>query len=179
MVCLSAVADQATVAIDNARLFAQGGRRQAIEAHHRLASELHDSLSPAVFSMTIEIRATQLALESGESVDPTGAIGMRLARLGELAHGAQAELRSLIFEAGPKPCREEGPVAALRKHAAGLSARAGLPVAIEVPDIAADCPSTQRRSCTASAQKALSNVVQACRRTACPSPAVRRSQVAR
>ena len=60
------LAAQAGVAIENARLFAEAQQRLAMEAQYRHARELHDSISQALFSMNLETRAAQLALEQKE-----------------------------------------------------------------------------------------------------------------
>jgi signal transduction histidine kinase len=157
MVFLAAVADQAAVAVENARLFAESRERLALEARHRLARELHDSVSQAVFSMTLEARAAQLALEQ-QQLDPTGPVGVRLTRLRELAQGALAEMRALIFELRPGALNEEGLVAALRKHAGGVSARSGVIVDVDAP-VDVSLPAEVEEQLYRVGQEALSNVV--------------------
>jgi signal transduction histidine kinase len=126
------LAAQAGVAIENARLFAEAQQRLALEARHRLARELHDSVSQALFSMTLETRGAQLLLErSGLSAD--GPLGERLDNLRQLTQGALAEMRALIFELRPEALREEGLAAAIRKQAAGISARTEIAVEVRAP----------------------------------------------
>ena len=62
-----------------------------------------------------------------------GPLGRSVAELRELAQGALAEMRALIFELRPEALTEEGIVAALGKQAAALSARSGLPIAVDGP----------------------------------------------
>jgi PAS domain S-box-containing protein len=129
---LTAIADQTAVAVDNARLFAELGRKVALEERHRLARELHDSVSQALFSMTLHTRALELGLAELEA-DPGGRFARGLAELRELTQGALAEMRALIFHLRPGALHEEGLVAAVRKHAAAVAAREGLPIVVHGP----------------------------------------------
>jgi len=111
-------------------------RRQAAElasseerAH--LARELHDSVTQALFSMTLLSRSIELLLVKDPSQVPE-----RLEMLRELQHEALAEMRALIFELRPGNIEEHGLVTALRTHSASLSGRIGLPVVVDadLPD---------------------------------------------
>ena len=126
------LAAQAGVAIENVRLFAEVQQRLALEARHRLARELHDSVSQGLFSMTMETRAAQLLLERA-GLPADGPLGERLANLRQLTQGAQAEMRALIFELRPEALREEGLAAAIRKQAEGMSARTEIAVDLRLP----------------------------------------------
>jgi signal transduction histidine kinase len=68
----------------------------AIEERNRLARELHDSVSQTIFSIVLNTRASQLALER----DPTS-IRQRLMKLQALALDALEEMRSLIAQLRP------------------------------------------------------------------------------
>ena len=121
----TALADQATVAVTNARLAA------AIE-RSRLARELHDSVSQALFSMTMHARAAQLAMAKAD-LDERSPLGRSIVQLAELTRGALAEMRALIFELRPGALAEEGLVAALRKQGAALTAREQVAVIVQGP----------------------------------------------
>ena len=64
---LTAMAHQAAVAVENARLVAEVRGEAALDERHRLARELHDSACQHLFSMTLHIRAAAL--------DPAAATG--------------------------------------------------------------------------------------------------------
>jgi PAS domain S-box-containing protein len=151
------LAAQAGVAIENARLFADAQARLAAEERNRLARELHDSVSQALFSMTLQTRAAQLALERG-GLDPSGPLGSRLTRLRELTEGAHAEMRALIFELRPEAIREEGLIGAIRKHAGGIAARDDLPIEVEAPADHIKLPADVEEEMYRLAQEALGNV---------------------
>jgi signal transduction histidine kinase len=151
------LAAQAGVAIENARLFAEAQQRLALEARHRLARELHDSVSQALFSMTLETRGAQLLLErSGLSAD--GPLGERLRNLRELTQGALAEMRALIFELRPEALREEGLAAAIRKQAAGISARTEIAVEVRAPKRPIPLPGDVEEQVYRLVQEALANI---------------------
>jgi PAS domain S-box-containing protein len=152
------LAAQAGVAIENARLFAEAQDQLALQERHRLARELHDSVSQALFSLTLQTRATQLLLDK-EGLDPTGILGGPMAKLRELTDGALAEMRALIFELRPEALREEGLLAAVRKQAEGLSALEELAVVIEAPDDRITLPAQVEEQLYRLTQEALANIV--------------------
>ena len=99
----------------------------------RLARDLHDSVSQALFSMTMHARTAQLALARIPHADG-GPLARAVGQLRELTAGALAEMRALIFELRPDALAEEGLVAALARQAAAISAREQLPVTVQGPD---------------------------------------------
>jgi PAS domain S-box-containing protein len=126
---LTTMADQVAVAVDNVQLLSELEGKAALEERHRLARELHDSVSQALFSMSLHARAVQMATqESG--ADPDGPVAQGVAQLLELTQGALAEMRALIFQLRPEALHEEGLSAAVRKHAAAVAAREGLDVRV-------------------------------------------------
>ncbi len=104
----------------------------ALEERHRLARELHDSVSQALFSMTLHTRAVELAVER-EGGEPSGRVVRGLAELRNLTEGALAEMRASIFQLRPEALHEEGLAAAVEKHAAAVAAREGLHVVVRAP----------------------------------------------
>ena len=107
--------------------------RAAEEERRRIARELHDSISQALFSMSLQVRTASVALER-EGIDTRSPLARAIGELGRLTRGALAEIRALIFELRPEGLREEGLVAALRKHAAAVAARDGVPLEVDLPE---------------------------------------------
>jgi len=105
---------------------------QATE-RNRLARELHDSVSQALFSMTMHASTAQLALAKAGLAENSPA-ARAVARLRTLTTGALAEMRALIFELRPGALAEEGLVSALRRQAAAISAREEVQITIDGPD---------------------------------------------
>ena len=150
------LAAHAGVAIENARLFAEVEERLALEERTRLARELHDSVSQALFAMTLETGAAQRVLERA-GANPQ-LLGHRLARLRELTEGALAEMRALIFALRPEAIQEEGLVAAVHKHAKGIAAREDISITVEAPEERLPLPPEIDEQLYRLIQEALSNV---------------------
>jgi PAS domain S-box-containing protein len=129
----TALADQAAVAVTNARLTSQARQAAALLERTRLARELHDSVSQALFSMTMHARAAQLAM-ARSGMDEGTPLGRSVAQLAELTRGALAEMRALIFELRPGALAEEGLVGALRKQGAALTAREQIAITVDGPE---------------------------------------------
>lgn len=127
---LTAIADQAAVAVENARLFSEVQGKAALEERQRLARELHDSVSQAIFSISLHGRTAEALLGRGEHARLDETIG----HISSVAQAAMAEMRALIFELRPESLAAEGLVAALTKQAAALRARHGIQVLLELCD---------------------------------------------
>ena len=134
-------------------------RRQAADLasareRARLAQELHDSVTQALFSMTLTTRSVELLMER----DPAAARQM-LGELRELEREALAEMRALIFELRPANLEQDGLVQALRTHAAGIQGRVGLVVRVDCAVDDDRAPIEVETALYRIAQEALHNVV--------------------
>jgi PAS domain S-box-containing protein len=148
-----AFAQQAAVAIDIARLLEASRDRAALEERQRLARELHDSVSQALYGIALGARASLRALER----DPAGARAP-IEYVLSLAEAGLAEMRALIFELRPESLEQEGLVAALAKQAAAARSRFELGVDVsfgEEPDL----PLATKEALYRIAQEALHNTV--------------------
>jgi signal transduction histidine kinase len=143
-------------------LYAQAQEAAAAAERARLARELHDTVTQALFSMTMHAEAAQMALEravDSGAIRADGPLGRNLRHLRELSEGALAEMRALVFELRPGALQEEGLAAALRKHAAALSAREGVPIAVQAPEWRVQLDRSTEEQLYRLAQEALHNVV--------------------
>jgi PAS domain S-box-containing protein len=122
-----AIASQAAIAIENARLYRQAKLLAVMEERQRLARELHDSVSQALYSIAL---GTHTALTLLERENPVQA-AKPLEYVLSLADAALAEMRALIFELRPDALEKEGLVAALSRHAEAILARYHLEVETE------------------------------------------------
>lgn len=154
---LTAIADQAAVAVDNARLVRELESKVALEERHRLARDLHDSVRQALFSLSLRTRAVELALDVPDPDIPSALAG--LADLRGLARAALAEMRALIFQLRPDALHEEGLVSALRRHAAAVEGREDLRVLVAGPEDDLMLAETTESELFMVAQEALNNVV--------------------
>jgi signal transduction histidine kinase len=118
-----AFAQQAAVAVENAQLFEQARGRAALEERQRLARELHDSVSQALYGIALGARAALGAAKN----NPAG-LAEPLEYILGLSEAGLAEMRALIFELRPESLAEEGLVAALARQAAAAKARYELEV---------------------------------------------------
>jgi PAS domain S-box-containing protein len=149
----TALAQQAAVAIENARLYQRAQLAASLEERQRLARELHDSVSQALYGISLGARTARTLLER----DPARA-AEPLDYVGTLAEAGLAELRALIFELRPESLASEGLVAALEKQFAALHARHGIAVDADLclePDLRLDLKEVLYRV----GQEALHNTV--------------------
>jgi PAS domain S-box-containing protein len=156
---LKAIADQAAVAVENARLYHAAQQKAALEERQRLARELHDSVSQALYGIGLGARTARTLLD----IDPERA-GEPLDYVLQLAEAGLTEMRSLIFELRPESLEREGIVTALNRQAKALRARHGLTVDVTTcaePEASLDIKEAIYRI----AQEALHNVVKHARAT--------------
>lgn len=99
----------------------------AIAERQRLARELHDSVTQTLFSMTLIARAAMRQYAAA----PERA-GESLVQMAQMAQGALAEMRSLLFQLRPEAIAEAGLVEALKKFVAAVESRDALPVTLHV-----------------------------------------------
>jgi signal transduction histidine kinase len=118
-----AIANQAAVAIENARLYEQAREVAALEERQRLARELHDSVSQALYGIALGARTARTLLDRD-----AGQVATPLDYVLSLAETALAEMRALIFELLPDALESEGLVAALGKQMAAVRARYGIAI---------------------------------------------------
>jgi PAS domain S-box-containing protein len=132
----------------------QAAELAASEERSHLASELHDSVTQALFSMTLVTRTLELLLQK----DPTRA-AEQLDILRELQRDALAEMRSLVFELRPGSLEQDGLVPALRTHCAAVEGRVGLPVLLDADPFEERLPIELEEGIYRIAQEALHNIV--------------------
>lgn len=156
---LQILADQVAVAIENARLYAAGQRLAVSEERNRLARDLHDSVTQELFSMTMIAGALPVLMERNPA-----AARERLHRLHELARGALAEMRALLFALRPAALEDEGLVAAIQKHAAAFQHREGVAVQLHL-EVEDRLPHAVEEALYRVVQEALNNVAKHARAT--------------
>jgi PAS domain S-box-containing protein len=148
---LKIVADQAAAIAENARLFTDAQAHVTLEERQRLARELHDSVSQALFGIALGARTALEHLERNPE-----AARSPLDYVLQLAEAGLAEMRALIFELRPEALEQEGLVGALAKQATALRARHGITVN-EVFDAEPEVPIAVKEALFRIAQEALNN----------------------
>jgi signal transduction histidine kinase len=135
------------------RLYEQAQELASLQERQRLARELHDSVSQALYGIGLGAHTAQEALEC----DPEQARAS-LEYVIALTEAGLAEMRALIFELRPESLETEGLVAALTKQVAVLQTRYRMRVDMSLdtePDLSLELKQTLYRI----AQEALHNIV--------------------
>lgn len=121
-------ADQAALAIENARLFDQAEQAAILEERQRLARDLHDSVTQSLYGVTMFAEAATRLLKANQTelaVD-------HLRELRSTAQEALQEMRLLIFELRPSVLEEAGLAAALQTRLEAVERRSGLVTELKV-----------------------------------------------
>jgi len=124
-----------------------------LEERQKLARELHDSVSQALYGIALGARTAQTQLER----DPAK-LAEPLDYILSLAEAGLSEMRALIFELRPESLQNEGLVAALTKQADAIRARHKIDVITNFdkePNISLDTKEALYRI----AQEAMQNAV--------------------
>jgi signal transduction histidine kinase len=153
-VALRRHAQQARRREQETRLLAQQAQAlAALQERQRLARELHDSVSQALYGISLGAHTAREALQS----DPAEAIAP-LEYVIALTEAGLAEMRALIFELRPESLATEGIIAALAKQVTVLRARYHLTVDAQLgeePTLSLESKEALYRI----AQEALHNIV--------------------
>lgn len=155
-----AFANHVAVAIENARLYDQAQRLAILQERQRLARELHDSVSQALYGIALGTRTAR------KLVDRTPIDSALKEQLTEpldyvlsLSEGGLAEMRALIFELRPESLESEGLLAALAKQAAVLQTRHHIKVSAHLVEEEPGITMPVKEALYRVAQEALHNVV--------------------
>lgn len=148
-----AFANQAAVALENARLYDRVQEQAAFQERQHLARELHDSVSQALYAIVLGTHTAQRQLP-GQPEKAAEA----LSYVENLAQAGLAEMRALIFELRPESLEEEGLEGVLRKQVEALERRHGLETELRIEG-EPELPFATKKVLVRVAQEALHNVV--------------------
>jgi len=124
----AALAGRAALAIENAQLYEQTQELAVMEERQRLARELHDSVTQALYGITLYSQAAAGQLSLGHA----DRVAEQLRELQDTAQEALAEMRLLIFELRPPVLEKEGLVATLQARLQAVEGRVGLKTKFKV-----------------------------------------------
>jgi signal transduction histidine kinase len=130
---------------------------RAIEERRRIARELHDSVSQALFSSVLHTRAAQNSLDNGGDERSEG-LRQTLRTIDELTKRAQSEMRRFIFEWGPEGIGD-GLVPALARHVASIPDDAAVIVRVDGPSEALPLTRSTETQLFGVGREALANIV--------------------
>jgi len=148
----TAVADQAALAIENARLRTQAEEAAVASERHRLARDLHDAVSQTLFSASLIAETLPRVWErypdeAWKSVD----------ELRQLTRGALAEMRTLLLELRPKALIEAKLDKVLGTLTEAITSRTRIPISLALEGNCSLLPDVQI-ALYRIAQEALNNV---------------------
>jgi GAF domain-containing protein len=150
---LTSVANQAAVALENARLYEQAQQLAVIEERQRLARELHDAVTQTLFSASLIAEALPDLWEADREE------GQQLLReLRQLSRGALAEMRTLLLELRPSALAEASLDDLLRQLGEAATGRTGAPVRVLVEG-QYELPPNVHVTIYRIAQEAMNNIV--------------------
>jgi signal transduction histidine kinase len=124
---LQSFADQAAIAIQNARLLERAKRAAVLAERNRLASELHDTISQTLWSMSL---ITERLPDIWEINQDEGR--RSLTTLHQLAQNALAEMRSLLLELHPASLTDTNLGDLIRQAAEVTANRTGLNISAQI-----------------------------------------------
>jgi len=123
-------ADQAAIIIEHVRLQYQAEQLAILEERQRLARELHDSVTQALYSVTLYADAARMAF----SAEKWAALESNLQEVRSMAREAMYDMRLLVFELRPFMLETEGLASALRARLAAVEGRSGLKTQVVVEE---------------------------------------------
>ena len=144
----------------SSRALAEAERREgerAVEERHRIARDLHDSVSQALFSTALHTRTAERALEH-DGAGSGSELRQSLSAIGELTKAAQTEMRALIFQLR-RDAVEAGLVSAFAAHASSIRSTTGLRVSVQGPESRLPIQPRTEEELFAIGREALANVV--------------------
>lgn len=146
--------EESEAARQRAEAFAEQVQQLAVlEERNRLARELHDSVSQALYGIVLGAQTARTFLDR----DPSRAVDP-LDYVLSLSEAGLAEMRALIFELRPETLEKEGLIEALSKQVTMLRARHGLAVNTHF-GLEPDMPLKLKEAAYWIAREALYNVV--------------------
>jgi signal transduction histidine kinase len=142
------------LAIENARLVAEAQDKAVLEERQRLARDLHDSVTQALYGVTLHAEAATRLLAMGD----VATAGEYLRELQQTAQEALDEMRLLIFELRPPVLEQVGLVEALQARLVAVEGRANLETRLVVVG-AGQLPARIEQEFYRIAQEALHNAL--------------------
>jgi signal transduction histidine kinase len=134
---LLVLAQQCAAALERVHLYEQVRQAAALEERNRLARDLHDSVSQALYAIVLAVTAGRANLTKD-----LGRVARALDNIQALTGAAQADLRALLFDLKADSVARTGLVNALLERAQFLRLRHGLAVQTELcpePSLQTSC----------------------------------------
>jgi PAS domain S-box-containing protein len=146
------IANQAAIAIENAKLYEEAQQVAALQERQRLARELHDAVTQTLFSASLIAEVLPRLWENDQAEGRE-----YLEDLRRLTRGALAEMRAMLLELRPSALNESDLGDLLRQLADAIAGRSRLSVAVDI-QARRSLPSDVKVALYRVAQEALNNV---------------------
>ncbi|HEX5809200.1 MAG TPA: GAF domain-containing sensor histidine kinase, partial [Anaerolineales bacterium] len=153
-IILQTLANQASVAIDNVRLYEKEKQVAILEERQRLGRELHDSVTQSLYGISLYAQAALGKLAANQP-DQTR---QYLVDIQNTAQESLADMRLLIFELRPPILDKEGLISALENRLSAVENRAKIKSSIR-SNLTGRLPSEVEQGLYQIAREALNNVV--------------------
>jgi signal transduction histidine kinase len=151
---MKTLVDLIAVAVQNARLYAQAQQFAVAEERNRLARELHDSVSQALYGIVLGANTAQALLRERQYTQLESAVDYVLA----LAKAGLEEIRASIFDLRPVVLEDQGLMYAVRGHLSSLQTRHHIQVESLLCD-EPDVPFATKEALYRVVREALHNIV--------------------
>jgi signal transduction histidine kinase len=149
---LSAFADQAAVAVENARLYEEAQGKAVLEERQRLARALHDSVTQSLYSLTLFTQTAQRRASAGDM----DRVQENLRQISETAAQSLKDMRLLVYELRRTDLEKIGLVAALKQRLNSVEKRAGVDARLEAVEHL-DLPAWAEETLYSIASEAMNN----------------------
>lgn len=155
MALLASIADQVGIAVDNAWLYREAEELAVLQERHRLARDLHDSVTQLLSSIQLLAESSRRAAESGDAKRSRD----HLSRLNEVARQALREMRLFIYELRPRLLEHEDLVEVLQQRLDAVENRAGIQARLLVEGELTELDSGLKEGLYRIVQEALNNAL--------------------
>lgn len=151
---LQILANQLSVAIDNARLYEQARHLAVLEERQRLGRELHDSVTQSLYGISLYAQAATGKINAMQ-IDQAR---QYLEDIQNTSQEALADMRLLIFELRPPILDKEGLVPALQNRLISVENRANIKSSVK-SNLTERLPSDVEEGLYQIAREALNNII--------------------
>jgi signal transduction histidine kinase len=153
-IILQTLANQASVAIDNVRLYEKEKQVAILEERQRLGRELHDSVTQSLYGISLYAQAALGKL----ATDRPDQARQYIEDIQSTAQESLADMRLLIFELRPPILEKEGLIAALQNRLSAVENRANTKSRIE-SNLDHRLPPDMEQGLYQIAREALNNII--------------------
>jgi len=151
---LQTLANQVSIAIENARLYERARQLAVLEERQRLGRELHDSVTQSLYGISLYAQAATGNMNTGQMEQAR----QYLEDIQNTAQESLADMRLLIYELRPPILEKEGLISALQSRLTSVESRANIKYNIK-SNLASRLPLEIEEGLFQIAREALNNTI--------------------